>query len=81
MKKIKVTEKILSEYKLQITEDNKFSHSKNKNLIPNLGNKRIPLSKLKALFNFKITIKKMGKILEFKQESFLKPCIECNVDL
>ena len=38
-KKIKVTEEMLSEYQLQIIED-KFSLCKNKNLIPNVGNKR-----------------------------------------
>ena len=37
---LKVTEQILSKYQQKITEDNNFSIAKNKNLIPNLGNKR-----------------------------------------
>lgn len=31
---------MLPKYQLQIKEDNAFSHDKNKNLIPNVGNKR-----------------------------------------
>ena len=38
--KIKVTKEMLSEYQLQIIEDNNSSHGENKALIPNLGNKR-----------------------------------------
>ena len=38
--KIKVTKEMLSEYQLQIIEDNNSSHGENKTLIPNLGNKR-----------------------------------------
>ena len=37
---LKVTEQILSKYQQKITEGNNFSIAKNKNLIPNLGNKR-----------------------------------------
>ena len=38
--KIKVTKEMLSEYQLQIIEDNNSSHGENKTLILNLGNKR-----------------------------------------
>ena len=38
--KIKVTKEMLSEYQLQIIEDNNSSHGENKTLISNLGNKR-----------------------------------------
>ena len=38
--KVKVTEEMLSEYQLQIIEDNNFSLGRNKKLIFNLGNKR-----------------------------------------
>ena len=40
------------------------------------------LSKIKILFNFRVTIKKKkDKILEFEQEPFLQPYIESNTDL
>ena len=41
-KKIKVTKEMLSKYQLQTMDDNKFPLGKNKkNLIPNLGNKKL----------------------------------------
>ena len=87
-KKIKLTEEMLSEYQLQIIEDNNFYLGKNKNPILILGNKKnanrvtnkIP-SELKTLFKFRITIKETHRILEFKQEPFLEPYIEGNTDL
>ena len=45
--KIKVTEE-MPKYQLQIIEDNKFSISKNKQLISNLDNKRKTNSTIKA---------------------------------
>ena len=39
-KKVKVTEEMLSEYQLQIIEDNNFSLRRTKKLISKLGNKR-----------------------------------------
>ena len=38
--KVKVTEEMLSQYQLQIIDNNNFSLGKNKRLVPNLGNKR-----------------------------------------
>ena len=42
---------------------------------------QIPLSKLEILYRLRATIKKIHGILEFKQELFLKPYIEQNIDL
>ena len=59
---------MLSKYQLQILEDNNFSFSKNKKLIPNLGNKgkyKTPLSELKTLFKFSVRIKKIIRTIEF----------------
>ena len=42
---------------------------------------QIPLSKLEILYRLRATIKKNHGILEFKQELFLKPYIEQNIDL
>ena len=39
------------------------------------------ISKLKTLYKFRVTIKKNYRILEFKQEPYLKPHIERNTDL
>ena len=40
-----------------------------------------PLWKLKHLFKYTITIEKNHGILELKQKSYLKPYIECNIEL
>ena len=42
---------------------------------------QIPLSKLEILHRLRATIKKIHGILEFKQELFLKPYTEQNIDL
>ena len=36
--------------------------------------------KLKTLFKFRVSVKKIDRILEFKQKTFLKPYIERNTD-
>ena len=71
-KKIKVKE-MLTKYQLQITEDNNFSLGKNKKLIPNLGNKRIykfHYQNLKLCLNLGLQLRKILRILEFKEEIF-----------
>ena len=73
----------MCEYQLQIIDDNNFSLGKNKSLC-NLGNKikyKFHYQNL-TLFKFRVTLfkKKLYRILEFKQESFLKPYIERNTE-
>ena len=66
--KIKVAKKMLSEYQLQIIEDNGFSPGKNEKLAPDLGNKKMqtPFSKLKTLFTIRIKIEKIQTTTIFK---------------
>ena len=80
--KMKLVEKMLQEYQLQIIENNNFSLGKNKRLIPNLGKIR----KYKFHYQNFIDIqgcnsKKIHRILEFKEEPFLKPYIQRNTEL
>ena len=81
--KRKVTEEMLSKYQLQITEDDNFFLGKNKKLILNLGNKRkykFHYQNIKLYLNVGLQLKKIHRILEFKQEPFLKPYIKHNTD-
>ena len=60
--KIEVTEKLLSDYQLQIIGDNNVCLGKNKKLIPNVGNKRkykLHYQKLNLYFNLGLQFKKM----------------------
>ena len=64
---------MLTKYQLQITEDNNFSLGKNKKLISNLGNKRkykFHNQNLKLCLNLGLQLKKILRILEFKEELF-----------
>ena len=80
---IKVKEERLSKYQLQIIKIITFLLVKIRNLLLILGNIYIyiyiyiyvyiyitPLSKLNTLCKFRVTIKKMHRIIEFKQEPF-----------
>ena len=82
---IKVTEEILLKYQLQIIEDNSFSLSKNeKNLISNLSNKtkcKLHYQNLRLYSVLGLQLKEIHRILEFKQEPFLKLYMERNTDL
>lgn len=72
-KKIKVTKEMLLCYQLQIIEDNSTFSGKNKKLIPNLGNKRIykfHYQNLKLCLNLGLQLRKILRILEFKEEIF-----------
>ena len=65
-------------------EDNSFSLGKNKKLIPNLDNKRkykLHYQNLELDLNLGLQMKKNDRIIEFKQDPFLKPYIERNTDL
>ena len=72
--KIKVTEKVLSEYQqLQIMECHNFYLYRSKNLIPNVGSKikyKLHYQILNFLLNLKLQLKKIHRTLEFKQEPF-----------
>ena len=64
---------MLSEYQLQITEDQIFG--KIKNIILNLGNKRkykIYYQNLKLYLNLGLQSKKYYRILEFKKRTIFK---------
>ena len=62
--KIKVTNGVLSDYQLKITEDNTFFLGKNKKNISNLGNNRNSLSRLKTLdLKLRLQFKKTHRVL------------------
>ena len=65
---IEIKKQVLSNYKLQIIEDNNSSLGKNKNLISNLSNTKIETAplKCKTLSKCRVTIKKNHRKLEFK---------------
>ena len=54
---------------------------KTKSILPNFDKKRNTNSTIKTLYRLRAKIKKIHGILEFKQELFLKPYIEQNIDL
>ena len=66
--KIEIKKQALSDYKLQIIEDNNSSLGKNKNLIPNLSNTKIETAplKCKTLSKCGVAIEKNHRKLEFK---------------
>ena len=66
--KIEIKKHVLSNYKLQIIEDNNSSLGKNKNLISNLSNTKIETAtlKCKTLSKCRVAIKKNHRKLEFK---------------
>ena len=75
---------MLSDYQLQIIEHNNFFLGKNKKLFPNLGNKRtykLHYQNLKLYLSLGLQLKKIHRILEFKQQPFLKPYIKHNASL
>ena len=77
--KIKLTEEMLFKHQLKIIEDSNFSLGKNKTFVPNLGNKRKFKLHYKNL-NFCLSLV-IYRILEFKEEPFLKLHIERNTYL
>ena len=66
--KIEIKKQVLSNYNLQIIEDNNSSLGKNKNLISNLSNTKIETAplKCKTLSKCRMAIKKNHRKLEFK---------------
>ena len=65
---IEIKKQVLSNYKLQIIEDNNSSLGKNKNLISNLSNTKIETAtlKCKTLSKCRVAIKKNHRKFEFK---------------
>ena len=64
--KVKMINEMLSEYQLQIIEDNSFSLGKNKKLISNLSNKRkhkLHYQNLKPYLNLGIQLKIIYRLL------------------
>ena len=75
VEKIKVTKEMLSKYQLKIIEDNNFSLGKTKKVVLYLGSykkEQNPLSKLKIIFKFRVAVKTINRILEFKQRPLFK---------
>ena len=79
---------MLSDHQLQIIKYNTLSFGINKKRILNLNNKRkyklqnlIQISKPEISLGLGLKLKEIHKILEFKQEPFLKPYIEHNTNL
>ena len=73
--KIKMPNKMLSGYQLQIIEYNNYSLAEKKKLVLNLGNKR-KYKIHQTFFKFRVTTKKNHEVFECKQEPFLKPYIK-----
>ena len=75
----------MSDYELQIIEDNNFYLGKSKKNIPNLVNRRkykLYCQNLKLYLSLGLQLKnKIHRILEFREEPFLKPYIKRNREL
>lgn len=80
--KIKPKNETLSQVK--IIEDKKFLLGKIEKFISNTGNKskyKLYYQGLKIYLKLRLQLRKIHWVLEFKQKAFLRPYIECNIEL
>ena len=81
--KLKVSEKILAPFQLQIKKEHGIEIGTTKKLIPNLYPKKnyvVHYRKLKYYLSKRWILTKVHKILEFKQSPWMKPCNEFNTE-
>ena len=81
--KLKVSEKMLAPFQLQIKEEHGIEIGTTKKLIPNLYPKKnyvVHYRKLKYYLSKRWILTKVHKILEFKQSPWMKPYIDFNTE-
>ena len=81
--KLKVSEKILAPFQLQIKKEHGIEIGTTKKLIPNLYPKKnyvVHYRKLKYYLSKRWILTKVHKILEFKQSPWMKPYNEFNTE-
>ena len=81
--KLKVSEKILAPFQLQIKKEHGIEIGTTKKLIPNLYPKKnyvVHYRKLKYYLSKRWILTKVHKILEFKQSPWMKPYIDFNTE-
>ena len=79
--KIKIKEEMLSPYCLEIKEENNIKVGVCNKLIPNLipkNNYIVHYRNLKYYLSKELALKKVHRILEFKQSDWMKPYIDFN---
>ena len=81
--KLKVSEKMLAPFQLQIKKEHGIEIGTTKKLIPNLYPKKnyvVHYRKLKYYLSKRWILTKVHKILEFKQSPWMKPYIDFNTE-
>ena len=81
--KLKVSEKMLAPFQLQIKKEHGIEIGTTKKLIPNLYPKKnyvVHYRKLKYYLSKRWILTKVHKILEFKQSPWMKPYIDFNME-
>ena len=81
--KLKVSEKMLAPFQLQIKKEHRIEIGTTKKLIPNLYPKKnyvVHYRKLKYYLSKRWILTKVHKILEFKQSPWMKPYNEFNTE-
>ena len=79
--KIEITPEMLGEYQQHLKEDLKYKPARVKKLVPNLWDKdKYPIHycNLKLYLALGMRLKKIHRVLQFKQRAWLKPSIELN---